>query len=209
MTPLSEFMPYVLPYVAGCTYPLAELHIRNICIDFCTQAPIVQEALDPVDVVTDQIEYDIDATPQTEPTLILSAAYRTRPLAIFKASDVNLGQLREMRGEPMGVMQQAGAVFELDRTPAEDAPGAISLRIATKPTRSAVAVADVLFRDYAYEIGQGVVGRLLMMPGHEFSAPANAGFYTAIYETARTAARIRAERSFGTAPMRVNPRRFG
>lgn len=209
MTPLSEFMPYVLPYVPGCTYPLAELHIRNICIDFCTQAPIVQEVLDPIDVALDQIEYDIDTTSQTEPTIILSATFRGRPLEIFKASDVNLERLRELRGEPMGLMQQAEPVFELDRTPAEDAPGAIVLRVATKPTRAAMNVADVLFRDYAYEIGQGVVGRLQMMPGHDFTSLATAGYYASIYETARTAARIRAERSFGTAPVRVRPRRFG
>ena len=209
MTPLSDFMPYVLPYVAGCTYPLAELHIRNICIDFCTQAPIVQEVLDPIDVALGQIEYDIDTTSQTEPTLILSATYNGRPLEIFKASDVNLEQLRKLHGEPMGVMQQAQPVFELDRTPAQDAPGAIVLRAATKPARNAMQVADVLFNDYAYEIGQGVVGRLLMMPGHDFSAPNLAGFYTATYETARTAARIRAERSFGSAPARVRHRAFG
>jgi len=202
-------MPYVLPYVAGCTYPLAELHIRDICIDFCTHAPIVQETLDPIDVAQGQTEYDIGTAPQTEPALILGATYRGRPLSILKADDINLAQTRQHMQEPRGILAGPRSVFELDYTPAEDAAGAIVLRVSTKPTRRATNVADVLFNDYAYEIGQGAIARLMMIPGHEFSAPALAGAYHENYLRARTEARIRAEQSFGRSSSRVQPRAFG
>lgn len=208
MASLSDFMPHVLPYVVGCTYPLAELHIRNICIDFCTHAPIAQATLDPLDVIAGQIEYDIDTPSQTDATLILAANYRGRELAIVKTGDRNFLASREQPGEPSALMQAPGNVFQLDLMPSFDAIGAITMQIATKPTRTAMNVDDVLL-EYAYEIGQGVVGRLLLMPGHEFSNPAIAMAYTSTYNLARTDARIRADRSFGAAPTRVRPRSFG
>lgn len=208
MAALSDFMPYVLPYVAGCTYPLAELHIRNICIDFCTHAPIVQERPDPIDVVAGQIVYDIDTASGTVPTLIIEAAYALRPLEIIKQGDMNFEAAHQQQGQPFRIMQAAEAQLTLDYTPAWDSPAALSLLVATKPTRTAQNVADVLFNDYAYEIGQGVVGRLLLMPGHEWSNPAFAQAYTATYERARTEARIRAEASFGQTSTRARHRRF-
>jgi hypothetical protein len=208
MAALSDFMPYVLPYVQGCTYPLAELHIRNICIDFCTHAPIVQERPDPIDVVAGQIEYDIDTASYTAATLILEAAYQLRPLAILKVGDINFEQAHQYQGEPRALMQSAQPTFTLDHTPAVDAPGAITMLVATKPTRMATNVADLLLNDYGFEIGQGVVGRLMMIPGHEWTNPAIAGAYTQIYERARTEARIRAEASFGQTGSRVMSRRF-
>lgn len=208
MAALSDFMPYVLPYVPGCTYPLAELHIRQICIDFCAASSVVQEQLDAIDVVAGQINYDIDSAPHTTPTLVIEAAYLMRPLAIIKQGDINFPRAHEYHGEPFALMQAGDGTFTLDHTPAQDIAGAISLLVATKPARNAQNVADLLLDDYGHEIGQGAVGRLLMIPGHEWTNPAIAGAYTQIYERARTDARIRAEASFGRTSTRVRSRRF-
>lgn len=209
MATLSDLMPYVLPYVVGCTYPLAEQHIRNVCIDFCTHAPIVQERLDPIDVEKGRIEYDIDTSPQTDVTLILDATFQGRPLAIAKTGDANFFAQQQIERDPGAVIQSAGNLFSIDYLPARDVPGAISLMVATKPKRNAQVIADVLIEDYADTLTQGIVGRLLMIPGHEFSNPSIAALYTGPYEVARTSARIRAERSFGASSARVRPREFG
>jgi len=208
MATIQDFMPYVLPSVQGCTDLLAEQHIRDVCIDFCIGSSIVQITLDPIDVLAGQAEYDIDTPNGSDTSLILAASYGGMPLTVEKTGDnVFLGSAVPV-GTPTTLMQAPANIFTLNRTPQFDAPGAIQMLVATKPTRSAASVADVLM-EYAYEIGQGVVGRLLMIPGQEFSAPQFAGIYTGIYSTAKHAARIRAERSFGSAGTRVRARPFG
>lgn len=208
MAQLQEFMQYVLPYTPGCTDPLAEQYIRDVCIDFCVGSSIAQFTVDPIDVQAGQVEYDIDTPTGSETSLILAASYNGVPLSIEKTGDsVFMGAALPI-GTPNALMQAATNIFTLNSTPQFDAPGAIQMLVATKPTRTATSVADVLL-EYAYEIGLGVVGRLLLIPGHEFSAPQLAAAYTATYSTAKFAARIRAERSFGAAPTRARPRAFG
>ncbi|MFB9246529.1 hypothetical protein [Massilia antarctica] len=209
MANLSDFFSQVLPYVTGCSYPLAEQHIRDICIDFCIHAPVAQLMTDPLDVISGERQYDIETPSGTVATIILEAAYYTRPLRILKTGDMHVASLQGRTGEPSGIQQAAANVFTLDATPTQDAAQAIKLLVATKPARTADTVADVLLDDYAFEIGQGVIGRLLRITGHEFTNLAAAGLYTRDYEIARTAARIRAEQSFGRTTSRVRPRAFG
>ncbi|MET3135215.1 hypothetical protein AAKU55_005523 [Oxalobacteraceae bacterium GrIS 1.11] len=208
MAAIADFLPHVLPYVRGCSFPLAELHVRNVCIDFCANAPIVQANIDPFDALAGCAEYDIDTPYGTETTLILGAWFEGRHLAILKTGDRDSSGFESATGAPTGLQQAAGNTFRLDIAPAVNSVKAITMRVATKPTRNAGAVADVLLNDYAYEIGQGVVARLMKIPGFHFSDPGNAGAYEAVYLLARNSARIRAMQSFGTAPTRIKPRRF-
>jgi hypothetical protein len=208
MAALTDFLPEVLPYLPGCSVPLALKQLRAICMDFCSVAPIAQATIDPIDLAAGEPEYDIDAPNGTDVTLILSARLNGRPLSIIGLNDADFSAARTTMGTPQGIKQTAGNSFLLDVSPTYDMPQAVALIIATKPKRNANTVADVLLNDYAYDIGQGAIGRLLMMPNQPFSAPANAFAYTALYERARTNARIRAEQSFGQTSARVQPRRF-
>lgn len=208
MAPLDDFMPHVLPYVHACSFPMAALHIREICRDFCTFAPIAQETSDPMDAIEQQREYDIDVPSGAECTVILKAWYEGRELVPLKTGDRNESGYGQGAGSPTGFKQLLGNRFMLDVAPAHTSPRALTLLIATRPTHRADYVADVLAQDYAYAIGQGVVGRLKKIPGMPFSDIAAAGLYTSAYLVARTDARIRAENSFGNAQSRVRPRRF-
>jgi hypothetical protein len=208
MAALTDFLPEVMPYVPGCSVPLAIKQLRAICMDFCGVAPIVQAVIDPIDLVAGEPEYDIDTPNGTDVTLILSATFQRTPLRVLGIGDADFLNAHLTMGTPSGLKQAAGNTFRLDVAPACDMAQALSLLVATKPKRNANAVADVLLNDYAYDIGQGAIGRLLLIPGQPFSAPANAFVYTANYERARVNARIRAESSFGQTSTRVKPRAF-
>lgn len=208
MAALTDFLPEVLPYVPGCSVPLALKQLRAICMDFCSVAPIVQATIDPIDLAAGEPEYDIDTPNGTDVTLILAATLNGMPLRILGLHDADFLTARTTMGSPRGIKQSASNSLMLDVSPTYDMPQALALVVATKPKRSATSVADVLLNDYAYDIGQGAIGRLLLMPNQPFSAPANAFAYTANYERTRTNARIRAESSFGQSSTRVQPRRF-
>ena len=76
----SDFLSYVLPYVTGCSMPLAQQQILSICREFCSRAPVVQELLDPVDAIAGQALYDLDAPSGTDVSLVLEAFYQGNEL---------------------------------------------------------------------------------------------------------------------------------
>jgi len=216
MAQLSDFAPYILPYVPGCPSPLAEQHARDVCIDFCMRSLIVQLALDPIDAIQGQIENDLDTPNGTLTHLILEAWYEGRRMGQFKSGDTS-SQAEAFNllfagadvdgGVPKSVQLTPTNTFLFDVAPAATSLAAVTMKVATKPTRTTTTVDDILFNDYADAIGQGVVSRLMRLPGQPFTSAAwtvNQG----VYEAARTGARIRATKSFGGAGMTVRSRRF-
>lgn len=217
MNNLSDFLPYVLPSVVGCTDPLAEQTIRDICIDFCTISGVVQVTLDPITIYVGQIDYTMDLPSGTQAHLIIEAWLNSQRLGLFKTGDViSRPELYNMSfdgaatniGAPSAIKQAADNSFKLDAASSVRLVNALTLTVSTKPTRKSVRVDSILFNDYAYEIGQGAIARLQKIPGKPWSnAPAAMGSEE-IYIRARTDARIRAEASFSQAETRVRPRKF-
>ena len=206
MANLSDFMPHILPYVAGCSYPLAEQHLRNICIDFCMKAPIVQVSLDPVSVVANQREYDLEAPTGSVVHLILEAWFQGVPLSIYKTRD-DLG-INIATGMPTAIKQSAEQIFTLNYAPGYSVQDAITMNVSTKPAPNSTTVDDVLLNDYSYAIAMGTVSRLMMLPRQDFTDPVAAMTYLKTYEIERAEARIRAEASFGQVTSYVRPRSF-
>lgn len=208
MAYLSDFLPYVLPYLPGCSVPLAEMTIRQICIDFCNHSQVVQVQLDPMDVIKGQTVYDIETPNASETVFIRQAFFRGGLMPLINGIDAICFPSTTPPGIPTALQQKANNAFELDRPPDSDFPQSVLLLVSTRPTRGANLVADVLLNDYAYGIGQGVIGRLALMPGQAFSNPSMAAVVNEAYIRCRTDARIRAEKGFNNAPSRVQARLF-
>lgn len=204
MATLAEFLPHLLPLVPGCPQPLAELTLRGVLLDFCTHAPVVQQVLDPVDVVAGQAQYDFDLLYGVNVTEVLEAYYQNAPVSILRRDS----DQREPGTAPYALRQASDNTFTLVPTPMTDAPAALVLRVATRPSRLAGSVDDLLLNDYGYEIGCGAAARLQLTPGQPFTNPQLAIINQQIYTQARTTARIRAEAAFGRSANRVQPRRF-
>jgi hypothetical protein len=204
MATLAEFLPHLLPLVPGCPQPLAELTLRGVLLDFCTVAPVVQQVLDPLDVVAGQAQYDIDLLYGVNVSQVLEAYYQNAPVSVIRRDD----DQRQPGSAPYALRQAADNSFTLVPTPTTDAPAALVLRVATRPSRLATSVDDLLLNDYGYEIGCGAAARLQLTPGQPFTNPQLAVINQTIYNVARTNARIRAEASYGRSANRVQPRRF-
>ncbi len=216
MAQLSDFAPYVLPYVVGCPEPLMEQHVRDTCIDFCSRTSIIQLALDPIDALQGQIECDLDTPNGTITHLILEAWYEGRPLGQFKSGDTSstaeafnllFAGADVYGGTPKSVQLTPTNTFMFDVAPFADSIAGVTMKVALKPTRTTTTVDDLLFNDYADTIGQGTVSRLMRLPGQTFSSR-DWTAYESMYQVARTNARIRASKSFGRAGMFMRPRRF-
>jgi hypothetical protein len=217
VTPLTSFLPYVLPYVMGCSEPLALQAVRDTCIRFAEQTLLLQATLDPVMAIPGIRTYDLDADPGAAIHLITQAWFEGDRLRVLYADDPLLpvemfndtfpGADKEP-GRPSALLQNDDYTFTLDRAPDERIRGAITIRGVVKPTITATTVPDLLFKDYAFEIGQGAVAYLMNIPAQAFSAPAQADKYEAKYLGAQHQARVRANKSLGRGNLQVKLRRF-
>lgn len=217
MAAITDFLPYVLPYVAGCPSPLAEQYIRDVCIDFCTYSLIAQEAHLPVSARQGVDTYSFTPPQGMEVLMIMRAWYEKAPIAVFNLdSPAMRPEMISTRflgantngGTPRALKMDNTKTFTLNVAPATDSAAAITMQVALKPTRTATTVPDILFNYYAYEIGQGVIARLYQMPGQEFTNPAIAAAPMATYLMARSNGRVQANRAFGRTQARINNVRF-
>ena len=213
MKPLSDFLPFVLPYVSGCTDAMAEQAILSACIEFAGKSCIVQYT-QAESSVAGQADYDVEEPAQMTLVRTLLVFYNSQKLdAVARAmltnamaargesiggDDVELGTPREW------VMRDpAQPIVSLYPRPAASEVGAITIVSAYQPTRAATRVADILYDDYAADIGAGAVGMLLMMPNQQFSAPAFAKPFKDQFQAAISTATALARTGLGTGSLRV------
>lgn len=213
MAALASFLPYVLPYVPGCPAPLAEQHIRDICIAFCATTLIAQQALDPVSIIAGIADYDLDPPTASRVHLIMRAWFdgdelrSLGPDSAVRPAMFNQHAEPPPPGRPTGFYRIDPAI-RLNATPEANAPFGLTTLAAIKPTRTAETVPDILFDDYAFEIGQGAAATLMTVPNQPFTDFAAASSRAALYASAIGPARIRAAKAHGRTTATVRPRPF-
>ncbi len=218
MKALSVFYPYVLPYVPGCPNPMAKQAIRSACIEFAGRSCVVQNTQSE-SAIANQPNYDVEEPSGMTLVRVLAVYYGTRRLEARSREMVN--NAVAARGENVGSETYAtGTPNEwFNRDPAEPVvslypvpyaadTSAITIVAAHQPAHTATRVADILFDDYAEDIANGALARLLSMPNQPFSNPALAERHEKKFvDSMRQAAAI-ARVGLGAASSRVRPRSF-
>lgn len=148
---LEDLHPYVVPYVPDMPTPTVEHHLRIAARDFLRRTHAWQFAADPIAVVADQTEYEIDTPAGVEVAKVLEVLVDDHDYA--QACDYS---------EEVG-----GLVFQADDLPP---PGtAMTVKLALAPAVGVVtanwSIPDAL-NEYALDISHGALGSLfLMVPG--------------------------------------------
>lgn len=212
MAKVSDFLSYVLPFVPGCSEPLAIQYIRDTCRDFATRTHTLQQALDPVNLVQGVAAYEMEPPFGTEVVTINKAWLGSNLLHVINGDQANAAMfnptLDGTPGTPSALMQTGGNEFILNTPPEKSEAAALTLRVSLRPTRTTDAVDDMLFRDYAFEIAQGAIGRLQRIPAQPFSDPNSAMTAEFIYQAAVNKAKNKAYRAFGRTSATVQMRPF-
>jgi len=181
MQALSKFLPYVIPYVQGCSDPMAEQAILSACIEFATSAAVVQTTT-PVSVVAAQQDYDVDIPSQMALVAVQRVFYKNSLLSPVPLNSVlsglamqgvDIGDATVRVGAPQAyfLKDPTGDIISLYPIPDTQAAVAngLTIQASFSPTRSATQVDDVLFNSYAEDIAYGAIGRLLGIPGQLFT----------------------------------------
>lgn len=212
MVPYTSFLPYVLPYVMGCTEPLAVQVVRDVCIEFAEHTLLTATTLDPIPLIAKIDTYDLDSAPGTVVQQITQAWLETHRLTIINADsrearvemfNRTFADANREPGHPTALMQNPDNTFTLNAVPGETVKGAITIRALVKPARTSTSVDSLLFNDYAPALGAGAVARLMNLPNEPFSNPAMAPIHESVYLRARHQARIRANKAMGRTNLQV------
>lgn len=218
MKALSTFLPFVLPYVYGCSDPMAEQAILSACIEFCERSLLVQNVSYETTVVG-QADYDVEEPPQLQLAEVLAVFYlrdRLKACSLEMVTDAvavrgeNFATVEIAPGTPREwfVRDPVQALVSVYPPPDTAVAGGLTVRAAHKPLRTATSVPDVLFNEYATSIAAGAIAHLVSMPAQPFTAPAVAGPHRAMFLAAAASAAIKARTGTAAASSRVKPVHF-
>lgn len=217
MATLTQFLPYVLPHVPGCPDAVAEIAVRNACIDFCHTTLLVQ-TLTTQDIVVGQQDYNLTVPANSVLSRVLKVFYGDIELAANTVESVNSGLI--VRGDVGGGVQRSDSpVIYFQKTPtlasisvyplpATAMTLGLAVRAAFAPNRTATTVDDSLFQYWAEEIASGALHRLMATPGQQFSDNTMAAYHKSRFDIGCRSASIQSRTGLISAASRIDGRRF-
>lgn len=216
MRATTLFLPRVLPYVLGCTDPMAKQAVVDAAIDFCKRTNVVWRTF----VVSSEVgvsEYDIEVPAQMVASRLLDLYYRDRKLPIVDSLAVD--DPFALRGAIDGTQQDAGAplasyavlgeaTFTVYPVPNEAVEDVFTGKASFQPTRSALQLDDVLYDRYLDTIASGAIMHLASLPGMPFTSKAVYEMHRARFYAGMGSAVSDARKGSGMTNTRVKPRAF-
>jgi len=160
----SEFSPYVMPYVIGCSDPLLEQHARMVTIEFCRRTMCYQRTLD---------EVPTDGTPIVELDL-------PNGTQIVKIKGVKADGREWTLVDPIRGMEFVRSESPLDFCFTQDnktlmlypeQPTGVPVEVtaALMPTLNASSLDGDVASQFMYDIAPGIIASLKRIPGQPFS----------------------------------------
>lgn len=175
MVPVSAFLSRLLPHVLGCPEPLAQQALVDAAISFCDQTLVIQNELEPVDVVAGTNLYELDLPSHTRVAQIMRVRFGERWLGAAPAQGRR--ELEGMTGMPAYFFTQVVdelLTLQLYPKPDKDLPAGLAVRVALSPTRTATQFPSVLFDEWADVIVDMARAAIHDTPGQSFTSEAKA-----------------------------------
>jgi hypothetical protein len=207
MKPISDFFPRMLPYLPGCSEPMAAQALVDAAIAFCEDSMVLREPLAPVAVVADTEAYTLVAPVQQQVARVLSVRLGDRELAAVMAEDVNL--LPAATGRPMAFYTtRTGSALQVHLFPTPDEAGSLVAQVALRPTKTADELEDDLFDLWSDAVISGAMARCMAVPGQPFSDPSGAAAYGSAAAALSRKARVESYHGRVRGSIRVRSRPF-
>lgn len=207
MKAVSELFPRLMPYVTGCSEPLAQQTLVDAAIAFCEEAQVLREPLEPVTTSAGAAAYDIELPSQQALVRILTAyvdgqLIQPTPIELTPPAD-------GFPGRPMTYyVTRVDGTPALNLYPVPDAAYKVGLVAALAPVRTATQFPDDLATTWADAVVWGALMRLHAMPAQPFTDAAAAGNAALMYASRVKRARLEGNVSRVQGSLRVSMRAF-
>lgn len=192
-----------------------EQKLLDAAIEFCDLTSVVAVNVEPTRVREGQAEYDIEVPPGTTTSMLLGVWYGDTPITkvgpewfnLPSALNDTVGSQPAATGTPKFAGIVAPDVVRLYPTPDKTEPRMLTMRVATRPSRTAVDVDDGLFENWSEAIVWGAAERLHGLPDQPYTNPAREATAHAIFRGWVNRARIEATkgRVRSSATVRMRP----
>ena len=179
MQSLDLFLSRTLPFVPGCPDPLARQALVDSAIEFCEETTISKYTSEPQAVTAGVGIYELDLPAQQSVVATHKAWFGTQRLTPVPAEQIDsilayvssAGSDIALRADPTLFYESSPGVIGVYPVPSASAAATLSARISTKPIRTATALEDILYTDWADAVVAGAIYRLASMPGQSFTDP--------------------------------------
>jgi len=211
---ISDFFPYVLPSVPGCSIPVATQALVRAARMFCQYTDAVQFTTDPADIKKGVATYDLDIPAQTEVQSFRDFWMGKRPLDIkdqygvatpFALVDLVAGE-KAPQNDPVQVYIRPPLTVTLYPTPKADLAKGLTARVALRPALTADTFPDALANDWLEAVSNGAIYLLAKMPSQPFTNPAVAADAQGIFYQQMGLAKLETWRGKGMAEQTVSMR---
>lgn len=192
----SEFFPYVIPYVLGCPYPMAEQHVRLSAIEFCRRTACHQQTLDAE--TTDGTTHSVDLSPDagTVVNKVRSVWVDGRSFPVVEAK----------RGISLESSNSEYCFTQDNKTlqiyPLQIAGIPVVVEVVLVPSITSSSINSLIGGDYLQDIAAGAIASLSRVP--TFDDPRTAAFFQSQYIARMATVAAKVARGFAASKMQAH-----
>lgn len=209
MKALSTFFPRILPYLPGCSEPLAAQFLLDSAIEFCSNSLVLRQNLDVFRTVVGITQYDLDPpTAQHSINRVMGVTLDNIELRPGMAEIVH-NDLPTDKAKPRAFYtDRTDSVFTLFLTPPPDGVYTVEVAVVLRPARTATTLDDDLYNIWINPVVDGAIAKAMMVPDQPFSNPAQAGYLQMSVAKKTNTSRIEGNYGFIRGSMTVRSRPF-
>ncbi len=205
-TKYVELLDEVLPSLAADpSDPVTENAIKRSVIEFCSGSWIWRYLPDPIDVVAGESHYQLEPPTGADVASVINVKHNTVPLDPRSTSwlDHEVPGWRTIAKTPKYYTQVDSEEIILAAVPEVSLASGLTMTLALQPSQRATDFPRWIFNNYLYDLANGAISKLMMMPGQPWTDVANGADRRAKFEAAIANARNAAASAVGRAPGRV------
>lgn len=206
MTPLSAFLPLVMPWAPAAPRPIVLQALRLAARELCVEGRIWRKLI--TTAVSTRVVSLLDQVAPDTIVAIQMAHLNGTKLTPRNFDDLPADYLTAAEANPEWISQ--GEMDSVILYPFQ--PGTLETSLYLAPAAGTLygeaqeaqnTVQDFLFRDHAETISHGALGRILIVPGQDYSNPELAGFYKSQFKDACSTALAASLKGQMRAPQRT------
>jgi hypothetical protein len=182
----DEFLPLVIPHLPGCPNASIKTYLALTAREFFEKTYLWQDDIDAIYLAPNQVEYDLDAHAEVEDVLAVVLDKEQLDRTEFRLIPF---ERRDEIGSPRMYWIHADRTIRVFPTP--DKRAVMKVSAVLKPARNAAGVEDWIYDTWADTLVNGVISRLAIMPGKEWTDVNLAAMHKALFEQAVVKTRIR------------------
>lgn len=201
---LSDFLPDIMPLVAGAPEPLVENAVRNALIQFCEETEVYQDWTSYTVTANDnELEFD----PPKDTIVIRPKEIKLDGELLDPRIPHDLDREREgwetETGTPLFYFMKTPRLLQLVPIPDASQLDLLQIWAVLKPTKTATNIVDWIYEEYFEDIKQGVLARLYVMPNEPWSSALRGKSSQDAWDTCLANRKLQGQRNFTRAPLRT------